>query len=461
MLNFLKNFSFLKGHDLLKKANSLWSFFSSVKLTLVLLFLMVVLFVVATLIPQQSVSPEFAWLSDIYHSRVFYILMALFSLNLMICSLNRLPLTIRQYRAPHFPPPSGLFENLPQNRTIQTHEKMEDVEQMVEASLSSKISNVQKTNSEKGHLFYRGRGRFSLFGVYMAHLGVLVIIAGAVVGSIWGFQAEIRLSEGQESNVVQLAKSGAEHQLDFDVRCEKFVVEFYDTGAPKTYRSDLSFSREGRVVHQGSVSVNHPLSFNGLRFYQANYGVSEDSRAYLRYENTDRENREISVSPGEIFDLPDQKAKATVLRVEEDIMQLGPAVKLRIETDKGKVEFWVFQHIKEIAEVNPGLFSAVPVFNPGLFQPLVFSLQRVENQFFTGLQIVRDPGVPFVLTGGIMLLIGIIVIFFISHQRVWVSVEQEPDGVKIRVAGRSNRYNEASQRQLDDLCIKIEKGMTA
>lgn len=149
------------------------------------------------------------------------------------------------------------------------------------------------------------------------------------------------------------------------------------------------------------------------------------------------------------------------MRVEENIMQLGPAVKLRIETDKNKVEFWVFQHIKEIADVNPGLFSAVPVFNPGLFQPLVFSLQRVENQYFTGLQIVRDPGVPFVLTGGIMLLIGIIVIFFISHQRVWVSIEPEPDGVKIRVAGRSNRYNEASQRQLDDLCIKIERGMTA
>lgn len=422
---------------------------------------MVVLFIVATLIPQKNASPEFAWLSDLYHSKVFYVLMALFSVNLTICSLNRLPLAVRQYHASHFPPPSGLFENLPPNRTILAQKKMEDVELIVEASLSSKINNVKKTNTEKGRLFYRGRGRFSLFGVYIVHLSVLVIIAGAVIGSIWGFQADISLSERQESSVVQLAKSGAEHQLDFTVRCEKFVVEFYDTGAPKTYRSDLSFVKEGRVVYQGSVLVNHPLSFNGLRFYQANYGLTEDSRAHLRYENTARENREISVTRGEIFDLPDQKAKATVLRVEEDIMQLGPAVKLRIETDKDKVEFWVFQRIKEIAAVNPGLFSAVPVFNPGRFQPLIFSLERVENQYFTGLQIVRDPGVPFVLTGGIMLLAGIIVIFFISHQRVWIWVEQEREGVTIRVAGRSNRYNETLQRQLDDLCIKIEKGMTA
>lgn len=54
------------------------------------------------------------------------------------------------------------------------------------------------------------------------------------------------------------------------------------------------------------------------------------------------------------------------------MMQFGPAVKLNIETDKRNIQFWVFQHIQDIADVNPGLFSAVPLFNPGLFKPLVF-----------------------------------------------------------------------------------------
>jgi len=202
------------------------------------------------------------------------------------------------------------------------------------------------------------------------------------------------------------------------------------------------------------------LSFNGLRFYQATYGVSEDSRAYLRYEHTGRESREIPALRGETFDLPDQKAKATVLRVEENIMQLGPAVKLRIETDKNKVEFWVFQHIKEIADVNPGLFPQCPFLTRDFSAACFFSSAGGKSIFY-GTADCPGSWSSFVLTGGIMLLIGIIVIFFISHQRVWVSIEPEPDGVKIRVAGRSNRYNEASQRQLDDLCIKIERGMTA
>ena len=143
------------------------------------------------------------------------------------------------------------------------------------------------------------------------------------------------------------------------------------------------------------------------------------------------------------------------------MMQFGPAVKLNIETDKRNIQFWVFQHIQDIADVNPGLFSAVPLFNPGLFKPLVFSLRGIEGKYYTGLQVVRDPGVPFVLAGGLILIAGMMVIFFIAYRRIWFLLEQDPAGVRIRVAGRSHRYNEALQRRLDDLCAWMEKELAA
>ena len=182
--------------------------------------------------------------------------------------------------------------------------KMEDVSRAVESSLVSKFNSLKKTDMGKERLFYRERGHFSIFGVYVVHLGVLIIIAGAVVGSIFGFDAGINLSEGQESNIVQLAKDRGTRQLDFSVRCDKFTVEFYNTGAPKTYRSDLSFIKNGQVIRQGSVLVNHPLSFNGLRFYQSSYGLSEESKAALTYKSAGIESPEILVTQGETFDLP-------------------------------------------------------------------------------------------------------------------------------------------------------------
>jgi cytochrome c biogenesis protein len=446
---------------LLKKTKFLWSFFSSIKLTIVLLFLIIAIFIITTLTPQQEGAQKISWLADLYHSNVFYMLMGLLSLNLIICSINRLPLSIRQYKTPFFPAPSGLFENLLQHRIILTNKKMEDISRAVESSLSPQSASVKKTDTGKGKILYREKGRFSLFGVYIVHLGVLIIIAGAVVGSFFGFESDINLSEGEEASIVHLVKGKGTRQLDFSVRCDKFIVEFYETGAPKTYRSDLSFIKGGQVVHQGSTLVNHPITFDGLRFYQSSYGLSEESKATLTYTNADMKSEELLVTQGTTFDLPAQKAKATVLRVEEDVMQFGPAVKLNIETNKGNIQFWVFQHIKDIADVNPGLFSSVPLFNPGLFQPLVFSLKAIEKQYYTGLRVVRDPGVPLVLVGGILLIAGMIIIFFISHQRVWVLVKQEPEGVTISVAGRSNRNNEVLQRQMDDLCMRIGKEIAA
>lgn len=445
----------------MKKANIIWSFLSSVKLTLVLFFLMVVLFIIATVIPQQNIPSEFVWLTDLYHSKIFYLLTAVFSLNLIVCSINRWPATMKQFNACCFPVPSGLFENLPEERVIFTDKKMEDVERAIASTLSSSISRIRKTDTEKGRLYCRERGRFSLLGVYIVHLGILVIIAGGVIGSMMGFEADMNLSEGNESNIAQLAGGKGTRQLDFSVRCDKFVMELYDTGAPKTYRSDLSFIKNGQVIHQGKLLVNHPIKFEGIRFYQASYGLAEAGKAVLAFKNAGTESPEIPVQAGETFDLPVQNAKATVLRVEENMMQMGPAVKLNIATDKGNMQLWVFQHIKEIAEVNPGLFSEVPMFDPGLFKPLVFSLKRTEKQYYTGLRVVKDPGVPFVLVGGLMLLAGMIIIFFFAHQRVWALIESGTKGTTISLVGRGNRYQDALQRQIDDLGVKIRKELTA
>lgn len=442
---------------MLKKVNFLWSLFSSIKLTIILLSLIIVLFVVATLIPQQEGSSQFIRLKDIYHSHIFYALMSLLSLNLIICSLNRLPVAVTQYKAPHFPPPQGLFENLPADRMLLTNKKIEDISRAVESSLASPFASVTKSDSEKERLFFQEKGRFSLFGVYIVHLGVLTIMAGAVIGSIFGVDADINLSEGQESNIIQLSKDNETRELDFSVRCDKFILEYYENGTPKTYRSDLSFIKDGRIVHQGAVLVNHPLTFEGFRFYQSRYGLSEEAKAVLTYRIAGRESPEIVAAGGQPFDLPGHQAKASVLRMEGNLMDMGPAVKLNIETGKDNIQFWVFHNIEYIKDTNPGLFSAVPLFNPGLFKPLVFSLKRIEKQYYTGLQIVRDPGIPLVMIGAIMLVGGLISIYFISHQRIWIWVKQEPEGVQISLAGRSSRNHEILQRRLDGLSTRIRK----
>ncbi len=444
-----------------KNKNVLWSFFSSVKLTIALLVLIVLVFITATFIPQPDTTQKFAWLTDLYHSPLFYTLMGLLSLNLIICSINRFPISLKQYKAPCFPEPAGIFEKLPPSQLIITDKETNKVGTTIESCLKTKYKSVQKIDTKKGRLFYGERGRFSLFGVYAVHLSILIMIVGAVIGSIFGLEADINIKEGEIVNVLQLAGGRGIYKLDFSVRCDKFIVEFYENGAPKTYRSDLSFIKEGQVAHHGSLLVNHPLTFEGLRFYQSSYGTAPEIKAIITYTRGGKKSREIVLAAGDTFDLPENKAKATVLRVEENIMELGPAVKLKIASPEKDIQFWVFKHINEIKAANPGLLSEVPLFNPGLFKPLVFSLNRIDQQYYTGLRVVRDPGVPLVALGAALMVIGLIIIFFMSYHRFWVRMEQEGTKIRISIAGRSNRNSAVLEQQIDNLCKRIGQELKA
>jgi cytochrome c biogenesis protein len=456
------------------KKNPLWSFFSSVKLTITLLVLIVLVFIAATFMPVHVVqtlagklSPGaakvflFFQFSDLYHSPLFYILMTLLSLNLIVCSLNRFPALWRQYKTLPFPEPDGIFDNLPQSQSIATDKDISKTKPIIESYLKKKYGSVREIATGNGYLLYAKRGRYSLFGVYIVHLSILVMIAGAIIGSIFGLEADINIKEGETVNVASLEQGNGIQKLKFSIRCDKFIIEFYEDGTPKTYRSDLSFIKNGQVEKQGTLLVNHPQTFDDLRFYQASYGSAPDSKAIIVYFTADRKVDAMKLAAGDTFEIPQGKARGFVLRVEENIMQMGPAVKLRITSPKKDVSFWVFKNIDKIVATNPNLLNEVPMFNPGLFQPYVFSLDKVEQTYYTGLHIVRDPGVPLVAVGGLLMIAGLIIVFFLSYQRIWVRIEQAGTKISISIAGRSNRNNEQLQSKIDYLCNRINEEIKA
>ena len=383
--------------------------------------------------------------------------MTLLSLNLIICSINRFPALWRKYKAPHFPEPVGSFDNLPQSIIITEAKEISKIKLIVKSCLKKKYRYCEETNTERESIIYAERGRFSLFGVYIVHVSILIMIAGAIIGSIFGLTADINIKEGETVNLANLTKDNGKQQLNFSVRCDKFIVEFYEDGTPKTYRSDLSFIKNGKVEKQGALLVNHPLTFDKFRFYQSSYGVAPEIKAIVTYTIAGKKGGSMALAAGDTFALPEGKARGFVMRVEENIMQWGPAVKLRIISPKKDIQFWVFQQLDKLITMKPNLLNEAPMFNPGLFTPFVFSIGRVEKTYYTGLHIVRDPGVPLVALGGLLMVAGLIVVFFISFQQLWVRIEQEGAKISISIAGRSNRNNQQLQKKIDYLCRQINE----
>ena len=457
-----------------KKKSTIWSFFSSIQLAIVLISLIAFFALIGTLVPQreasvklaESISPSlFSFLLkmqffDLYHSVWFILLSGLLAVNLIICSLDRLPLTWRRFRMQFLPFNEEAFKDLPATNTFQAGS---DVQRAAEAStrlLKKKYGKFARTDGPGNTYFCAQKGSFSLFGVYLVHLSLLVLIVGAIIGSIFGIEAYVNITEGETVTAITLRNGNQSIPLPFSVRCDKFTMELYESGMPKTFQSDLTFLKDNQVAHVGKLLVNHPIEFDGFRFYQASYGNAPGGKATLALVRDGGHRDVINVEQGYTFNLPGKEGTFQVLRVEENMMKMGPAVKVAVRSNKNEeAVFWVFQQIDQIKKISPDIFEQVPVFNPGLFQPYTFSLLGLEEKYYTGLQVNRDPGTPVVAAAAILLIGGLMLILFSYARSIWIRIGQKGDMVVIAVAGRSYKNQPSLQKEIQYLLSELKNSL--
>ena len=454
------------------KKNPVWSFFSSVRLTIALLILIALAAVVGTVVPQQEAAGESLQrlppvlagivralqVTDLYRSPWFLLLMALLTVNLVVCSLNRLPVSLRRCRSSPEPDRPGLYEDLPPDRVLEAEGSVEDEAGRMERALQKSLGAVERKQADRTIWLSAQRGAWSHFGVYVIHAGVLVIILGAVVGSLLGFEGHVNIPEGGSADTIELRGGKGEMKLGFDVRCDDFNVEFYDSGMPRLYRSDLSFLKNGDLRARGVLMVNHPLEFEGIRFYQSTYGAVPGEVVLTITGKGQRVEKR--ARQGERFAIDGGKARVEILRVEGNLMRMGPAVKIGITAGDKALAFWVFKFIEAIEQQNPGITRQVPQFNAGLYSPYLFALEGIETSFYTGLKVSRDPGVPIVGAGAFLLVAGFLLTFFSSHRQVFVRVDRRHGRVRIAVAGRCNRDAVKLDREIGRI-IRLYRGETA
>jgi cytochrome c biogenesis protein len=441
------------------------SFFASVRLTIILLILIALVSIVGTVIPQQygptdavtHLSPKLVDLFtslqffDLYHSVWFIVLMCLLSLNLIACSVKRFPTTWKLFTTRPSLDRGKPFEDLPPDNIALIEGNRNEVTSRVERLVQKRLKRFRKKDAGKATIFYGEKGAFSRFGAYLIHFSILVVIAGAIIGSQWGFKAYVNIAEGESTDRVYVARQGGLKKLDFTVRCDKFSIAYYENGMPKEYRSDLSFLKDDTVILQSPLRVNHPISINGIRFYQANYGSIPGGKVHITITEANGPQTHMTAELKDSFSLHGDTAMVTVERIEENLMSMGPAVLLSVDSADATTQFWVFQGIEKMKQAIPYLLDKVPKFNPGRYKPYYFELNGIEQIFYTGLQLSHDPGVSIVAIGAFLIVAGFLVTFFSSHKRFWIRVEEAGGKTRIMVNARSTRDPVGLKRETEYL----------
>ena len=461
--------------------DKIWDFLASVRLAIVIFALISLTSIIGTVLDQRAedakniqilsklfgddLGPRLFNLfnslgfMDMYHSWWFMGLLILFSVNLIICSLERLPRTWRMIRSPMKTLAEENLSRLPIKRDLSMKKSGDEAKSAVIEALKSSGFHAHELKDDNGLQILAQKGNFSRLAVYATHFSILVILIGAVIGLRFGFKGYLNLPEGEIYNTVAVGTHD-EIALPFDIRCDTFEVDFYENSdMPKEYRSWLTILENGREVLRKSIIVNDPLKYKGITIYQSSYGMIPNSLSrglfVFKLISNNGKSADLNLRFGDTFQIPGTTIEGKIidfspaLKIDEhghvftySSQMNNPAVYISF-TDSGKpmLSGWILKRYPETWQL------------PGGHRAEFLDFWGVQ---FTGLQIRKDPGVWVVYLGCITMSISLFIAFFISHRKIWVKIIPEKNNTKLIIGATANKSRLAFERKID----KIVAGLT-
>lgn len=296
-----------------------FAFFSSMRFAVALLSLLGIASVIGTVLQQNQPQTDylvkfgpfwaqifgFLGLYDVYASVWFVVIMMFLVVSTGLCLIRNVPPFWREMKS---------FREKVREKSLAAmrHSVLMDVK--IAPEVAKRYLEVQGfkgkiINREDGSVLIAAKkGTMNKWGYIFAHLALIVIclggltdsnlllklgmLAGRIVPdnravyakdfkpeSVLGagnlsFRGNVNISEGQSADVVFLnADNGMLVQdLPFEVRLKKFHIDFYNTGMPRDFASDIEVTDKatGEKLER-TIRVNHPLTLHGITIYQASF----------------------------------------------------------------------------------------------------------------------------------------------------------------------------------------------
>ena len=305
-----------------------FAFFSSMRFAVALLSLLGIASVIGTVLQQNQLQTDylvkfgpfwtrifdFLGLYDVYASAWFVVIMMFLVVSTSLCLIRNVPPFWREMKS---------FREKVKEKSLAAmrHSSLLDVN--IAPEVAKRYLEVQgfqgKTiNREDGSVLIAAKkGTMNKWGYIFAHIALIVICLGGLIDSnlllklgmltgrivpdnqavyakdfkpesILGaanlsFRGNVSISEGQSADVVFLnADNGMLVQdLPFEVKLKKFHIDFYNTGMPRDFASDIEVTDKatGKKLER-IIRVNHPLTLHGITIYQASFADGGSDLAF-------------------------------------------------------------------------------------------------------------------------------------------------------------------------------------
>ncbi len=429
----------------------LWDFFSSVRLAIFTLCTLAATSIVGTIIPQGESAAFYVRtygertarffqildIPDMYHSWWFLGLLGILSTNLIICSIDRFPLVWKIITTDNLAiPPSRIEKMAHSSKWEFGTNKLKQIDLAALLKQNGWTTTSKKIGDDE--LFFSQKGRWSRAGVYIVHTSILLIFIGAVIGDFFGFKGSVMIPEMSSSQKAFAYKSGNSLDLGFTVRCNSFVIEFYDNGMPKEYKSSLSILEKGREVLTKEIEVNSPLTYKGITFYQSSYQGYQDFILNIT-ENGSGDSKQVIIPFQQQMSWAEKGLEFGIINAE--------AIGQRVV--RSKIWFKADDHPASITWLEDG---GKTTFSDGIKEYTV----SAKQMYATGLQVAKDPGIWVVYIGCGLMILGLYIAFFMSHQRIWLYKKTSSPVPQLWLSGSANKNKIAFAKVFNKLKNSIE-----
>jgi cytochrome c biogenesis protein len=354
--------------------------------------------------------------------------------NSLTCFYKRFPGVWRSMKQDKVNVSLPFIKNLKQATDFSISASKDTVAEGLIGLLAEKGYRVLAKNDPQEVTLYATKGIMGRVGAHMAHLSATVIVLGGLIGSYYGFQEFGVCLEGQTYHIPK---------GNFDLHVDKFWIDYHENGSVKSYNSTLTVLEQGQKMATKTITVNDPLVYKGIWFYQSSYGDSWDridvARVNVKEKDTDKLVGTVDLEWQKETQLDKLGLKLLMTDFVADFgfnstdkkvysktaEHANPAIRLAITEGGLQTSPWIFYHYPELFDIKGSKYA--------------FELTGYQPKKFTGLQITKDPGVIIVWIGSTMIVVGITLSSFIYHRRLWAKVIPNESGVTVHLGGTTHK----------------------
>lgn len=464
--------------------DKIWNFFSSVKVGVWLIVVTLIASALGTILPQEMYIPtimtpaeyyedQYGWFGKLYYQLGFHnlysswwylVLIASIGVSLVICSIDRVvPLyralkTQRVTRHESFLKRQRLFGITDAQTVDETFEKVKE-------NLKGKRYTIRE---EDGNILAE-KGRFSRWGPYVNHCGLIIFLIGGMLRFVPGMYIDdmVWIREGETKLI-------PETDGQFYLENKEFTLEVYDKEkdnkafseaienagmVAKNYQSDVILYKkvddsvageEAKLeeVKEYDIRVNEPLKFEGFALYQTEYKLDELSSMSFnlvnKSENEPLGNLKIDLNEPETkYDLGNGYSVEIMSYFPDfEFNDEGePRTKSRVPNNPAFV-FKMLTPDKPDGEISfVAIQQTVEPFGDNEYQ---MKFAGIETKDVSGLTVRKDLTLWFFAVGGFIFMFGVAQGAYWNHRRIWIRRKDN----EIWVSGHTNKNWHGLKREI-------------